>query len=130
MKKVTYVAVMTAMVILALTTTTYANPNAQVERVVRAYFRDLPVMVNIAKCESGFEHFDPSGPNGLNTNPDPRSSASGVFQILLKTHGPKAHRLGLDITTVAGQLGYARHLYKRGGTSDWKASKACWRHAK
>ena len=127
MKKATYVAVMTAMLSLALTTTTYANQNAQVEQMVRAYFKDAPVMVKIAKCESGFKHFDPNGPNGLNTNPDPRSSASGVFQILLKTHGPKARRLGFDITTVKGQLGYARHLYKLGGTRDWKESRSCWK---
>jgi len=127
MKKATCVAVMTAMACLALTTTTYANSNAHVEQTVRAYFKDAPVMVNIARCESRFQHFDPSGPNGLKTNPSPKSSASGVFQILLKTHGPKAAKLGFDIKTVEGNLGYAKYLYKRNGTSDWKESRHCWK---
>lgn len=112
---------------LALATTTHAGSNAGVERAVRAHFKDAPVMIRIAKCESGFRHFDPQGPNGLLTNPSPKSSASGVFQILLKTHGQKARRLGFDLKTVNGQLGYARHLYRQNGTRDWSASRHCWR---
>lgn len=109
-------------------TSTYINPvtNAGVQETVQSYFSDLPVMARIARCESGFKHFDAGGPNGLVTNPNPRSSASGVFQILLKTHGPEAAKLGLDIKTVDGQLRYARHLYEQNGTRDWNASRNCW----
>ena len=119
---------MAALASLAFTTTTYASvdPNEHVERAVREYFKGVPVMVRIAKCESGFEHFNPTEANGLNNNPSPSSSAAGIFQILLKTHGPKARRLGLDITTVRGQLGYANHLYRKNGTNDWKMSRRCW----
>lgn len=109
---------------LAITTATYANP--RIERLVRSYFKDAPVMVRIAKCESGFHHYDPHRPSRLLTNPDPRSSASGVFQILLKTHGPTAAKLGIDLRTVEGQLQYARHLYRQNGTRDWTASRSCW----
>lgn len=127
MKKKTCVAVKIATVLsLALTTATYANPNRGVEQQVRTYFKDAPVMVRIAKCESGFLHYDPKRPSRLRKNPDPRSSASGVFQILLKTHGPDARKLGFDITTIKGQLGYAKHLYKQRGTRDWNESRACW----
>ena len=111
---------------LALSTATYANQNGYVEQQVRAYFKDAPVMIKIAKCESGFTHFDSRHPSGLRTNPSPRSSASGVFQILLKTHGKTAARLGFDIRTVKRQLGYARYLYRQNGTSDWNASRSCW----
>lgn len=111
---------------LALTTTAHASRNQDVERQVRSYFKDIPVMVRIAKCESGFRHYDPRHPSGLLTNPSPRSSATGVLQILLKTHGPNARRLGFDLKTVKGQLGYAKHLYKQNGTRDWNASRSCW----
>lgn len=111
---------------MAVATTTHASSNAGVEQAVRTYFADLPVMVKIARCESSFEHFDPKGPNGLNTNPASNSSASGVFQILLKTHGPEAARLGFDLKTIEGQLKYARHLYNKGGTRDWNSSRRCW----
>lgn len=113
-------------ILLAFANTAHAESNVGVEQAVRTYFADLPVMVKIAKCESGFEHFDPDEPNGLNTNPAPNSSASGVFQILLKTHGPAAAALGFDITTIQGQLDYARYLYNQNGTRDWKATQHCW----
>lgn len=119
---------MAALASLAFTTTTYASvdPNERVEQAVREYFRDIPVMIRIAKCESGFKHFDPDEPNGLNNNPSPKSSAAGVFQILLKTHGPKARGMGLDIKTVKGQFGFARYLFRRSGTKDWTPSRKCW----
>ncbi len=127
MNKKTCVAVKIAIVAsLALTTATYANPNHNVEAQVRAYFKDAPVMVRIAKCESEFLHYDPKRPGRLNKNPDPRSSASGVFQILLKTHGRAARRIGANLQTVEGQLRYAKHLYRQNGTRDWKASRPCW----
>ena len=128
MIRMTCVAVMVALASLAFTTTTYASvdPNERVDQAVREYFRGTPVMVRIAKCESGFKHFDPDEPNGLNNNPSPSSSAAGIFQILLKTHGPKARGMGLDLRTVNGQLGYARYLYRHNGTRDWKATRKCW----
>ena len=64
MKKTTQYAVMASIVAaLALTTTAHASRNQDVERQVRSYFKDIPVMVRIAKCESGFRHYDPRHPN-------------------------------------------------------------------
>lgn len=94
-----------------------------VEEYVREYFADAPVMVAIAKCESQFRQYDKDG----NILKNPTSSAIGVFQIMASIHQESADAdLGLDITNVQGNAGYARHLYEKQGTVPWNASKACW----
>jgi len=102
-------------------------PAAQtVEEYVREYFADVPVMIEIAKCESEFRHFNKNGQvlkNGLG------SSATGMFQIMASIHQPVAEKLGLDIYTMQGNAAYARYLYEKQGTKPWEAdlkSKNCW----
>ena len=36
-----------------------ANPNLTVEEKVRSYFEDIPIMAEVAKCESHFTHVNP-----------------------------------------------------------------------
>lgn len=103
---------------------TYANP--EVEEEVRIFFEGIPVMIEIARCESKFSQFTATGSvlkggwgNGM----------VGVFQIYESVHASAAQKLGFDITTLEGNLGYAKHLYTRSGTTPWNSSKTCWQHA-
>lgn len=124
MQKTNARVAMMAAISLTLITTTHAAVNPTVETRVQNYFRDAPVMVRIAKCESGFVHYDPSRPDGVLKNPN--SSARGVFQILTSAHGKRAKRLGHDLWTLEGNLAYAKYLYRQNGTRDWNASRHCW----
>lgn len=123
MLKATYVAMIVALTSLGSIGTTYASQGT-VEAEVRKYFKDIPVMVAIARCESGFVHYDASQPNGVKKNPD--SSASGVLQIMLSVHEDDARVLKLNLLSLQGQLAYGRHLYEQNGTRDWKSSRDCW----
>lgn len=102
-------------------------PAAQtVEEYVREYFADIPVMIEIAECESHFRQFSKNGDvlrNGAG------SSAIGMFQIMASIHEPVAKKLGLDLNTMQGNAAYARYLYEKQGTKPWEAdlkSKSCW----
>ncbi len=96
--------------------------SAGVEVRVREYFKDIPVMIPIAKCESGFRQFD--------SNQQPlrggTGSMIGVFQIGDEYHRLAAQELGLNIDTLSGNMAYARHLYERDGTDPWLSSFPCW----
>ncbi len=93
------------------------------ERIVRDYFKDLPVMVQIARCESAFRHQLSDG-SILKGKID--SADTGVMQINARYHGDKAGKLGLDLTDIYDNMAYARDLYEREGTTPWSASSACW----
>lgn len=96
------------------------DPNtqtAQIKEVIEAEFADLGPQVvkkaiRIADCESYggrdglIMHIGPDGKLVRN----PKSSAGGVFQTLLKTHGPTARKLGLDLTQVSDNVKFARYL--------------------
>ena len=96
---------------------------AVVEKKVREYFADAPVLVAIAECESHFRHYKPDGT--LLTNKQ-GSSATGVMQIMYSVHAAAAENLGLSIRDFYGNLAYARHLYDTEGTRPWEASRHCW----
>ena len=92
------------------------HDQAAVEKRVREYFADAPAMIQIARCESGFRQYTDSGKPF-------RGGAGGgmvgVFQLYEKLHTAGAHALGFDITTLEGNLGYTRHMYKQEGTTPW-----------
>lgn len=92
------------------------------EQYVRQYFKDIPIMIQIAKCESTFKHLENDGDVVKNKN----SSAIGVMQIMNSLHGEDAEELGMDIQTLEGNVAYARFLYDNQGTRPWNSSKACW----
>ncbi len=92
------------------------------EKVVRTAFRDTPILIKIARCESGFRQFDDKG----NVLKNPESSATGVMQIMSSYHRKIAVKLGYDIRTLDGNLGYAKWLYKNEGTTPWESSIHCW----
>lgn len=97
--------------------------NAGIEAKVRAYFADIPVMVEVGRCESRFRQFDKSGEpfRGIVNNMD-----VGVMQVNEYYHLKRAQKLGYNIYTVEGNLAYARLLYKESGTQPWNSSSPCW----
>lgn len=96
------------------------------EQYVRQFFKDTPVMIEIAHCESGFRQLDNEG-NPIKNHGG--SSATGVMQIMASIHEEDAEKLGMDINTLEGNVRFAKHLYNKFGTKPWeadKASKNCW----
>lgn len=98
-------------------------PVATVEDVVKDYFKDIPVMVKVAKCESEFRQFDKSGKvlRGVQNSFD-----VGVMQINESYHLERSKKMDINIYSLAGNMEYARVLYNDSGTAPWSSSKACW----
>lgn len=93
------------------------------EAAVRSYFSDIPVMIQIARCESTFRHTLADG-SVLKGRVD--SADTGVMQINLRYHGETAEKLDLDLFDLHDNMAYARDLYERQGTRPWSASAPCW----
>jgi hypothetical protein len=93
------------------------------EKIVRSYFRDLPIMVQIARCESSFTHTlaDGSILRGRVDNAD-----TGVMQINRRFHEKTAEVMNLDLNDIYHNMAYARYLYETQGTQPWSASAPCW----
>lgn len=96
---------------------------AYTEAVVREYFADIPVMIEVARCESNFRHTLADG-SVLRGVVDGRDT--GVMQINTGYHLQAATAMGLDLTVLQDNLVYARSLYVRQGTQPWSASRSCW----
>lgn len=94
------------------------------ESVVRDYFSDVPVMAEIARCESGFRHTLSDG-STLTGRVD--SADTGVMQINKRYHLATATAMGLDLENIYDNMAYARHLYDTQGLRPWNASAYCWR---
>lgn len=93
------------------------------EEIVREYFNDIPVMIDIARCESQFRQFTDSG-NVLRGGVE--GQMVGVFQFFDRYHLEPAADLGFDIETVEGNLAYAKHIYTVEGTDPWNSARDCW----
>lgn len=93
------------------------------EELVREYFSDIPVMAEVARCESTFRHTlaDGSVLRGVVDNRD-----TGVMQINTYYHQATADALELDLEDFYHNMAYARALYMQQGTQPWSASKPCW----
>lgn len=93
------------------------------EERVKEYFSDIPILVDVARCESRFRQFDVNGQplRGVQNRAD-----VGVMQINEKYHLATAQRLGLDLNTLEGNMAYARHLYEQSGSAPWVHSSKCW----
>ena len=93
------------------------------EAAVRSYFSDIPVMIQIARCESHFRHTLADG-SVLQGRVD--AADTGVMQINKRYHQSTALELGLDLNNLGDNMAYARHLYEEQGTQPWSASAPCW----
>ncbi len=111
---------------VATSTTPAPLTQNEVEKRVREYFSDIPVMIEIARCESEFQHQNNDGSvlhGGFN------NSMVGVFQFYKVVHTKDALALGLDLENLDDNLAYARHLYDTTGTSPWNSSRSCWKNS-
>ncbi len=90
---------------------------------VRAYYSDTPILADIAWCESRMRQYDKDGNlfRGIVVKED-----VGVMQINTHYHGEKAKELNLDLSTLSGNLAYAKYLYEKEGTKPWISSSPCW----
>jgi hypothetical protein len=102
---------------------TFAFSPAAIEKAVRHFFPNEPVMVEIARCESGLRQYTASGSvlRGGWSN-----KMIGLFQLHETYHRSAALRMGYNIDTLLGNLAYARELYRSEGTTPWNSSKHCW----
>lgn len=96
---------------------------ASTEAVVRSYFHDIPIMAEVARCESTFRHYLEDG-SVLKGRVDPRDT--GVMQINKYYHGKTAKALDLNLENIHDNLEYARYLYEKQGLQPWSASAPCW----
>ncbi|MDO8590165.1 MAG: hypothetical protein Q7R69_02735 [bacterium] len=94
-----------------------------VEKFINDYFADIPILAEIAKCESRYRQFNSEG-NVLKGRRDRRDT--GVMQINLFYHAQTADKLGLDVHDLDDNVAYARYLYEKQGAKPWMSSSACW----
>ena len=93
------------------------------ETYIRQYFSDIPIMIQIARCESTFRQLDDDG--GVHRGRAVREDV-GVMQINETYHLNTAEKRNFNIYTIEGNTAYARDLYERQGTRPWNSSKPCW----
>ena len=96
------------------------------KEIVIQYYKETPMLAEVAKCESSFVHFTDGG-NVLRGRVDSRDI--GVMQINEFYHRKTAEKLGLDIETLEGNLEYGQYLYDKQGLQPWSASSKCWSKA-
>ncbi|MCA9358120.1 hypothetical protein KC902_02550 [Candidatus Kaiserbacteria bacterium] len=93
------------------------------EAAVRSYFADVPIMIEVARCESTFRHQLADG-SILQGRVDPADT--GVMQINKRYHESTATAMELDLDNLYDNMAYARYLYEKQGTQPWSASMPCW----
>ena len=106
-------------------TTTNIPPRKEkeLEKQARLYFKDEPILVEIARCESQFRQYDE---NGKVLKGKVNKGDIGLMQINKYYHAEKANSLGFDLKTVEGNMAYAKYLYNREGVKPWISSSDCW----
>lgn len=95
-----------------------------VKESVEEYFQDIPVLIDVARCESRFTQFNA---NGSILRGEANRDDVGVMQINEKYHLETSKKLGLDIHTLEGNMAYGRYLYEKFGTDPWEYSSKCWK---
>jgi hypothetical protein len=93
------------------------------EAIVRNYFKDTPVLIEIARCESTFRHKLDDG-SVLRGRVD--QADTGVRQINKRYHLSSATAMDLNLEDIYHNMAYARHLYETQGTQPWSSSAQCW----
>ena len=96
----------------------------ELEQKAKVYFKDYPVLVEIARCESQFRQYDKNGNVLLGKV---NKGDLGIMQINKYYHEDKATELGYDLNTVDGNLSYAKYLYEHEGDKPWVSSSKCWK---
>ena len=99
------------------------QPETINELIVEYFPHNYRTMFAVAKCESRGLHRNPDG--SLIANP--KSSARGVFQVLMRVHKPEMVRLGLNPNNDEDYIKYVRRLYDAQKLQPWAESKGCWK---
>ena len=94
-----------------------------IERFINDYFADIPILAEIAKCESRYRHLNKSG---AVLKGDRNSFDRGVMQINILYHAKTLERLELDVHDLDDNVQYARYLYEKEGAKPWMSSSSCW----
>jgi len=121
--KRTFLVVLLYVAVFVMTPVDVAQAEVSVEDSVRSFFSDIPVMIDIARCESKFRQFSEDGSvlkGGWG------GAMVGVFQFYEAVHDGAATAMGFDLGTLEGNLGYAKHLYTVSGTTPWNSAQSCW----
>ena len=90
---------------------------AEVESEINKIFPDMPIMKDIAKCESGLRQYSN---NFVPLRGGKGGNYIGVFQ-LAESHSQAARAMGFDIYSLEGNVGYAKVMYDAQGTAPWVA---------
>ena len=98
----------------------------ELEEKAKEYFKDYPILVKIAGCESQFRQYDSKG-NVLKGKVN--KGDLGFMQINKYYHEGKSDELGFDLETIEGNMAYAKYLYDREGAQPWISSSKCWNKA-
>jgi hypothetical protein len=124
MKKNTNVLIGVLIASTCSTATVHAAlTEASVARAVSVFFKEAPVMVEVARCESGLRQFNEWGEvlrGGAG------QGMIGLFQLHERYHRAEALTRGYNIDTLLGNMGYARELYREQGSTPWLSSAHCW----
>jgi hypothetical protein len=99
-----------------------SNPDT-LTAYVEQYFADTPILAKVAWCESRMRHY---GKDGEILRGTVDQDDIGVMQINTRFHEEVAVEMDLDLYTVSGNLGYAKHLYETQGLKPWSKSYPCW----
>ena len=92
----------------------------EVKQAILNVFPDAPIMVQVAKCESGLN------PLADRINYDGRTGIDvGLLQIN-QVHLRRLNELGLDRKNIHDNLEYSRMLYDEQGLGPWYMSEHCW----
>lgn len=94
-----------------------------IAKAAGVFFKDTPVMVAIARCESEMRQYDDTG-KVLRGGSE--GHMIGLFQLHEVYHRDEALTRGYDIDTLIGNMAYARDLYREEGTTPWDPSSDCW----
>ena len=108
---------------IAMTEEAIASNEASTEEIVRSYFQDIPVLAEVARCESTFRHYLEDG-SVLQGRVDSRDT--GVMQINKHYHQKTANAMNLNLENIYDNMEYARYLYEKQGLQPWSASAQCW----
>jgi hypothetical protein len=94
-----------------------------VESYVKEQFKDEPILVDVARCESTFRQFDDTG-NIIRGKVNDKDV--GVMQINEHYHADDAAKLGYNIYTTEGNVAFGKYLYEKYGVQPWVSSSKCW----
>lgn len=89
----------------------------EIKAKISEVFANDPIMIDVAKCESGFRQFNNDGTVLTSSN----GLYIGIFQIDPAIHAEYALSLGMDVYTIDGNIAYAKNLYDAQGPTPWPA---------